>query len=833
MEKLYDLLISILSGSTASTLIQGVNESTRGHICEAILRISLSLHIHPKNGEYVDGLIPNPRSKRLLLISDNLKYLTKSNINNSSNTGKIDAAWCANGKFTLVSSKIKNKITSLDELDVTYLDDCIYRQRYSYNGVPISVDMFDVCVIVLDKKHILDKIKSATTNDIKTRLNKENIYDINDLDVLCRIIQARASGSADPIGSLTGDSRKHLNLRFHQELIHTKAKKVLDNKSGSKILVGAIPRSGKTYIGAKLCLGFSKILVITTRPSETKGAWIDVFKNHREFSDYTIDELTNQNEDTVCITDDKIVIVSSKQFFDHDERKKKTFGKWDVILIDEIHEGGCTELFMSVLKNNTTNTTHHIMMTATYDKPIMRFNIPTTNQFYWDLEDVRLMKNWSIESESRLVDKYGHDVLAVKSKFEKEKKSISGDYDVFPDPILLTTSMHEDYYKDMMAFNLSQDDTEVGFSMRALFMTTKDGKAFQNPKAVQRFLELVSGSTYEKTRMSMFDRIQRVWNMYHHRNNDTFKTMMWFLPYGDGQLLDNVKGCLAKHISQNPVLKNYSILLLDSGMSDIKNRVKYLVEDAKHKDGKDGVILLTGDVGSLGLSLPEVDVVFLLNNIQSSDKNFQQMMRCLTEENDKKCSIIVDFNVWRVLNTISTYAIGRCGKVFSNTKDKISWCITNLIRVDVDLWDCPEAPSPCTKDSLVEQLSVQWTRMMENSGVRLAALQKQYADIGDDQSLINKFSKFTASGSSTEKKEYPDGISETRSEDSDTESVKSEKKKELPKNININDILARLIPEIALLSGGNLSLVNAVKYIKSQPSMRDAMSQFLLSMSEA
>ncbi len=830
METLYDLLLKIIGGADATTLIQGVSESTRGHICEAIVRISLCLHIHPKTYDYVDGLIPTPRSKRLLPISDSLNYLKTSKINNSSNTGKIDAAWTANGRFTLVSSKIKNTIASLDDLDVTYLDDCIYRQKYTYNVTPIPTDMFDVCVFVLNKEYVLNKLKTATTNDVKTRLDTHNIYDVHDLDLLCKIIEIRACGSVE---SLIKDSRKHLNLRFHQELIYRRANAVFQNGRGCKVLVGAIPRSGKTYIGAKLCTKFSKVLVITTRPSETKDAWLNVFKEHREFSDYAIHELTTENEDTVCSDSDKCVIIASKQFFDqNDVRRNKTFEQWDVILIDEIHEGGCTDLFVNVLSKNTFEKTHHIMMTATYEKPVLRFNIPTENQFYWDLEDVRLMKAWGDESEKRLIEKYGDNVLHVKSQFEKEKKDIASDYTVFPDPVVLTTSMHEEYYKDMIAFNLSQDETEIGFSMRSLFMPTKDGKAFQNPKAVQRFLELVSGSTYEKTRMSMFDRIQRVWNMYHHRDHDTFKTMMWFLPYGEGQRVDDVKACLSELISKNAVLKNYNVMLLDSGMTDIKNRVKYAVEDAKIS-GKDGVILLTGDVGSLGLSLPEVDVVFLLNNIDSTSKIFQQMMRSMTEQRGKKCGIIVDFNVWRILNTLSTYAIGRCGKVFSNTKDKIRWCITNLIRVDVDLWECDEAPTKHTKESLIEHLSVQWTRMMENTGLKLSNLQKQHVDIGEDQKLINNFSKFTTSAVSMEvDKEFPDGISETRSEGDDKSVKEDEKKKELPKNININDILARLIPDIALLSGGNMNLAEAVKYIDSQPHLRNAMSNFLETMSE-
>ena len=829
METLLSLLNSILLGNIASTLINGVSESMRGHICEAIVRISVSLHIHPKNAGHVDGLIPDPKNKRLIPIGDVLTYLTTSKINNSSATGKIDAAWIHNNRINLASSKIKNTIGSLDDLDVTYLLDSI-RQEYLYAGAAISSENVDVCVFVLDKKHVLDKVRSATTNAIKNSLNENNIYDITDLDALCRTIQARVRGESDPVASLIRDSRNHISLRFHQELICTKAQRVLASKTGTKILVGAIPRSGKTYIGAKLCSMFARVLIVTTRPSETKQAWIDVFREHREFSDYNIAELTNKNEHTVCLGEGKLILVASKQFFDHnEERKTKTLGTWDVILIDEIHEGGCTDLFVNVLNNNTTENTHHIMMTATYEKPIMRFNIPADNQFFWDLEDVRLMKNWSHDSEARLIEKYGPIVVDVKKQFENQNIDISGDYMLLPDIFLLTTTMQEDYYKDMMSFN-SSHDAEVGFSLRALFMLTKDGTAFQNPNAVKRFLELVSGSANQKSKMSMFDRIRRVWNTNNHRDNDPFMTMMWFLPYGEGQKVADVKRCLAKLISQNPVLKNYNVMCLDSGMTDIKNKVKYAVEDAKIKDGKDGLILLTGDVGSLGVSLPEVDVVFMLNTIESSDKNFQQMLRCMTEQSKKKCGIVVDFNVWRVLNTLSTYAVGPCGKVFSDTKDKIRWCITNLIHVDVDLWDCPETPSRCTKDSLIEKLSMQWTRMMEDSGVRLAALKRQFVDIGEDQLLINEFAKFTASPVVKEKPEFPDGISETRSDESSDESVKGEKKKEQPKNININDILARLIPEIALLSGGRMNLLESLKYIRSQQSMRDGMNNYLSGM---
>lgn len=835
MKTLYDLFINIVGGETATSLISGKKESERGHVCEAILRMTVGLHIHPKTGSHVDALIPDPKYQTLTTIKNAEDYLNTSKINNSCETGKIDAAWIHNSRITLASSKIKNSISSLDQLDVTYLSDCVHVQKYTLNGKNIDASSVDLCVIVLNKDDIIKKIKNANTNDIKNRLNHENIYDIDDLDRMCFSIQKRTVGSSNPLQSLIGDTKNNIDLRFHQSMICKNADSIL-SKAGSRILIGAIPRSGKTYIGAKLCVGYSKILVITTRPSETRSSWLDVFKNHREFTGYSIKSLNSETEEMVDSSAEKIIVVASTQFFKNNEaRQVKKNKSWDVLLIDEIHEGGTTHSSMNIVQNNSSDKTRQIMMTATYEKPIIHYNIPKENQFYWDLEDVRLMKNWGAQSISRMAEKYGSAIHDTIREFELYKKNIADDYTKFPEPIILTTTMQQDYYKDILEFNKSQDMEEAGFSMRALLMTTKNGNDFQNPIAVKRFLELISGSKTEKGRtMSMLHRTRRVWSMKNHRPDDKFITMIWFLPYGIGQKLDDVKACLKKYIQANPVLKKYGVMTLDSGNNGNLPTLVHNETNTAKNNGMDGLIVLTGDVGSLGVSFPSVDVVFMMNHIESSDKNFQQLTRCLTEDDGKTCGVIVDFNVWRVLNTLSTYANGRCGKVFSNTVDKLRWCITNLVNVDADLWDCPESPVSHSQESIVEKMSIQWTRMMENAGYKLSALQKQFADIGDDQAEINRFSKFTASSAKADKNtkdDHPDGISETRSEDSDDDvSMKSEKKKDTPKNININDILARLIPEVAILSGGTLSLVDSLKYIGNYKNLRTAMNEFLQQM---
>jgi hypothetical protein len=397
--------------------------------------------------------------------------------------------------------------------------------------------------------------------------------------------------------------------------------------------------------------------------------------------------------------------------------------------------------------------------------------------------------------------------------------------------------MHQKYYGKIV--RLMENPTNVyGFSMRSLFMTNKTDTAFQNPKAVDAFLRLVSGSNCEEDYpdgdVSMISRFERIQQKNNHRNKEVFHVWQWFLPFGVGQKLEGVKNALIERIGLNEVLADFNVMTLDSGMSNIPQSVKSEVVKAKN-NRKAGLIILTGDVGSLGVSVPEIDATFLLHDFESSDKTFQQLTRSLTEDpkGGKKVGIIVDFNVWRVMNTIATYANGRCGKVFDSTHEKLKWCVSNLIKVDSDLWECENEIST-SQEAIVEELCVQWTRMMESAGHNLVALERQIANIGEDQSVLNSVIRYSPSSKSTrvEKEEkMPDGVSVRSDSDDDDKSVKPEKEEEL-KNININELLARLIPEMAILSGCDKSMGDAIVHIGNNPGMRNAMNEFIAQFSK-
>jgi hypothetical protein len=341
--------------------------------------------------------------------------------------------------------------------------------------------------------------------------------------------------------------------------------------------------------------------------------------------------------------------------------------------------------------------------------------------------------------------------------------------------------------------------------------------------------------------MSMMARILRYWKTIDHRDGDEFMTQIWFLPSGVGQLLEHVKPAMIARIRANPILAQFATLTLDSGMGDISKIVANAVVDAKEQ-GKRGLILLTGNVGSLGVSLPEVDVAFMLHDIESADMNYQQMMRVLTEMMNKKYGIVVDFNVWRILSTLNTYATSRCGQADRSSADRIQWCVSNLIDVDPDLWECAESPETFPQEKIAEELTKQWRRMQDNCvsiNKLLDTLPRTMIDlVGEGHHDLNQIAKHLAGSKGVEVKllhsdqpPLPSGIvrkSEDDSKDGDSTDGDSADGDEKIKNVNLNEILARLLPEMSILSGCEYDLRKAMRAIHDQPHLLEAMNEFLI-----
>ena len=857
MKYLREILSRILAGETPHMILDGLTAQNKGYAGEALLRILVLLGIHPTNtASFVIPYRSDVTARRLEPIrsmSERLDILQTGLIIAGSN--KIDVCWRDGSMIAVCSSKIGMiQVKSIADLEIgAMLTEFTESGGQTEDGKQIPRESV-IPYVLVNNKH--DVMCLAEKSKASNKVSKDNLNPLGmeDLHRMCAVLLERIAPCPSKdlemiLGHLLSDVKPSLRRRFHQFLITSGVIRAI--LSGNKmILIGALPRSGKTYIGAVIATYYKRILIITTRPGETRSQWNKIFKDHREFSAYSVKDLDSTSSAEIALSNkkgDSMVAIASIQFFKMEERVALMGLEWDLVLLDEIHEGGSTDLSHAMLDTYIGPNPIRVMMTATYTKPIEYYSIPSDCCFFWDLEDVRLMRSWGEPHVfARLCDKYG------ASEVEKARddtyasgetdKSIRRCYVNAPRLGILTNMMQSDLYDELRVASGSADNV-YGFSMRSLLMPTKDGKAFQNQKAVDTFLALISGSDkmkhYKKGDMSMMTRILRYWKTIGHRDGDEFMTQIWFIPSGKGQLLEHVKPAMIARICANPILKHFATLTLDSGMSDISKMVASAVVDAKEQ-GKRGLILLTGNVGSLGISLPEVDVAFMLHDIESADMNYQQMMRVLTEMMNKKYGIVVDFNVWRVLTTLNTYATSRCDQADRSSADRIHWCVSNLIDVDPDLWECAESPETFPQERIAEELTKQWRRMLEQTGTSLQKLSRIPIElVGEGQNELNKIAK-TLSGSlcityevNPDQPPLPSGIDRKSngSEDDDNDHTDvDDEKEEMINKVNLNDILARLLPEMSILSGCTHDLRKAMRAIHGNPHLLEAMNEFLISL---
>jgi len=370
-------------------------------------------------------------------------------------------------------------------------------------------------------------------------------------------------------------------------------------------------------------------------------------------------------------------------------------------------------------------------------RTIQYFHIDPDNCFFWDLADLEVMREYrDSDAIKHMVAKYG-DIA-------REVPMNRVPYTVMPILHIITNTM-----QDSRALQDARDGSVYGFSNRALFAITSgrtsDGRiecaSFQQANAVNAFLAFVFGSKaqtdFPNGDMSIMTRIARIRRANGMR--DPFIVQMWFLPFGQGQWIADVKSAMIDALSRDPIGREFDVFSLDAGQTEIASSIHMRAGMAREKR-KRGLIVITGDVGSIGVSIPDLDVVMLLNDIESSDMVYQQMMRVMTEAKDKRCAFVVDFNVFRMLNVLATYVAERCGHTAGVTmNERIRWCISHLVRIDQDLWDCRETPGVLVaRDDVIAALLAKWRESAQSAHFLVDKLRKEITVIAHiDQNILD------------------------------------------------------------------------------------------------
>jgi hypothetical protein len=755
-----ELFEGIKQVSTFAELLQSVNgktkaetQSKRGNLIEKlwdyVIKFGFVAILSNDEYDHYEGNINTCKLKKV----DNLEtYLQKMLIFSKGKGGSSDITLQdkLTGKWVFMSSKfyLDDSKKSIDNYDVEKILAITKQHSHKYKE-------YDIYLLVNNKQKVLDIISSCQSTNNYIKENIHYILDLSDLEIgFQNLKHAIQDISIDDVNSIFCNTKIPLELRFHQDMITSKQMEKIDE--GEKdLLLGAKARSGKTYCVGGLFVKYHKkyvslnALIITPAPTETLSQFTDdLFRKFRDFIGINIVEIKKGSDfDGIVLHENNIIIVSKQLLDDYVFEKKVEVImqlNLDFIVFDENHFHGTTQMSKNILQSYSSQKTIKLYLTATYAKPLCEWNIPLDCQFYWDIEDEQLCKKRNIQG---LVEKHGDDVLLFLTDENKEAKLSV--YDKMPDLELITNIMDRKRYE---VIKERIKDTSYGFSNSTLL-------SGNFPSEVDTMLAYITGSNkeedYPKKDLSIFGRIKRKCIKSNSRtklNNGDFTSQLWFLPFGVNMTINKVSEHLKDRMSKNSILKNYEIKIVNSKkeykLKDIKEEIKNWELKAK-EEGKDGLILLAGNQLTLGITLPFVDIVFLFNDIVSSDKIIQMMYRCMTEsmnnaENDKinsgrkRMGFVVDLNISRVLNTLLDYNVY---KKDLNVEQKITYLVeNNLINIDSDLFESKE-----NKTKLVEKLLHIWKAdPINNLKILLRKIEENIIDLDTkDQKMLNQY--FTSS----------------------------------------------------------------------------------------
>ena len=841
----------------------------KGHVFERLFDLVIKFG-------YCDIFRPNNNFKHIISninngIIDYLKnlqdYLTKNKISNGNSCGVSDITLYdnENEEYIFISSKYPKsndditKSKSVDYYDIQNIIAVIDNNKYLYEN-------YKTYLLVPNKKKVLDKVKNANKSSkyITKYMTEENILDEEDLNkYFLELKKDLLKYDFMDYNNVFMKKKEKLKTRFHQKLINKKTSDLIED-SEKQILWGLKCRSGKTYCCADLIKSYGEknlinVLIMTPAPSETTPQFEEVFNNYMGFENFDIHSIKS-GKDLLNIEINKEksnIFIASKQLLQNytGENTIEKIKNLKFIFSDENHHATTTNLAKQIFESYSSKKTVKIYLTATYNKPLKEWGIPENCQMYWDIEDEQIckaiyksieMKNYHFSSEQKrksiyndekeiikLVDKHSNMVNEVIEEYKKDGYSIKDifkSYLSMPDLYLLSSIFDQERYNNIKE---KISDSEYGFSFDSLLSLNTSKTKFRFENEVGLFLRYISGSNkekdFKKKDKSIFSRIN---NICSDKESRLPLTQIWFLPPNN---INETSKALIKVVEKDSILSQYDFYPINSKNNNLEaSKIKQLINNFElkaKKENKKGLILLAGNMLSLGITLSNCDVVMLFNNTLSSDKVMQQMYRAMTEDENKKFGFVVDLNISRVLNTCINYSIY---KKDLNTEDKLKYMFDyHLMNIDVDMWENKKLNS----DYLVNKLLDIWKNdPINNLKTMLRNLDNEYLEFDNEtQKLLNKSFTSSVNDKITATIEFKDDNDESQSIKSGKEIIKQDEtdEKELndlekdlleEKEISFTkDVLPFVIPLTCILTMNdtNKDFVKMLSDIKDNPELLD------------
>ena len=422
-------------------------------------------------------------------------------------------------------------------------------------------------------------------------------------------------------------------------------------RQNAEFLWNAKPRFGKTLSAYDLCMkmGAQNILIVTNRPAIANSWYSDYETFFGPQSGYlfvsNIDGIKDKKyvysrkeyTDIICEKGDSIKgcieFVSLQDlkgsiYFGGDIQKLAELSAehgitWDILIVDEAHEG--VDTYRTDTAFNHINRKWTLHLSGTPFKALANDKFPQSAIFNWTYADEQAKKrDWDTSSE--IENPYAH----------------------LPRLSLFTYQM-SDIVRDRVKRGIELADNDIeefAFDLNEFFKTNESGK-FIHEADVDKFLDAL-------TRQEKFP-------FSTPELRDELKHTFW--------LLNRVASAkaLAKKLKLHPIFKDYEIILAagDGKLDDADENEKSFDKVTKAIAEYDKTITLSVGQLTTGVTIPEWTAVLMLSNMSSPALYMQAAFRaqnpCLFTDSDgntyrKNNAYVFDFDPARTLTIFEKFA---------------------------------------------------------------------------------------------------------------------------------------------------------------------------------
>lgn len=412
-------------------------------------------------------------------------------------------------------------------------------------------------------------------------------------------------------------------------------------KNSDRMLWNAKMRFGKTLSALKVIkeCKFSKTIIITHRPVVDKGWFEDFNKIFYDVENYiygsknngaTIDYLLSTEKNFVYFASLQDLRGSEKVGGKHDKNDDVFKIEWDLVIVDEAHEGTTTALGNEVIKNVVKKNTKLLALSGT---PFNILNEYEENIYTWDyVMEQQAKKEWDIEH-------FGD----------------SNPYDELPELKIYTYNLGK-IMKDKKYVELE----DKAFNFREFFrIWTGD---IRNDHSIMPDNKQIGDFYHEEDIWQFLNLITKEDGVSHYpyaneKYRKLFKHSLWMVPG-----VREAKA-LSKLMRRHPIFGNGAFDIINvAGDGDEEEKS----EDALNKVRKgikssDEGYTITLSCGKLttGVTVPEWTAVFMLaGSFSTSASNYLQTIfrvqsPCNINGKIKKCCYVFDFAPDRTLKMIA------------------------------------------------------------------------------------------------------------------------------------------------------------------------------------